>query len=213
MTFGPEAFQIATDVSRETLERFHIYAALLKTWQKKINLIGPATMDEIWKRHFLDSAQLFSFVDKIPFEDDSRSWLDLGTGAGFPGLVLSLLGEHPIYLVEKNAKKCAFLRQVIRETGSTAEVLQSDVKTLKPFPVAIITSRALATIEQILSWGLPFLAINGEFWLLKGVGVEEELTFLEKTQKMKIDFFPSLTHSGGKIVRLYGIKKKGSNKR
>ena len=206
MSFGPEEFQKATNVSRETLDKFQIYADLLKTWQPKINLVGPSTLDHIWHRHFYDSAQLLPHIYKTPLNNVSRSWLDLGTGAGFPGLVLSLLGEDPVYMIEKNAKKCAFLRQVIRETGTSAQVLQNDIEAVEPFPVDIITSRALATIEQILSWGLPFSGIKSEFWLLKGQGVEQELTFLKKNRKIKMELFTSETNAGGHIVRLYEIR-------
>ena len=213
MTFGPEDFQTVTNVSRETLDKFQIYADLLQTWQGKINLVGPSTLGDIWERHFYDSAQLLPFINKTPLKDISRSWLDLGPGAGFPGLVLSLLGEHPVYLVERNPKKCAFLRQIIRETGAGAKVVQGDIETLEAFPVTIITSRALTTIKQILSWSLPFLDKKGEYWLLKGQDVEQELTFLKKNRNMKIELFPSATDKGGQIVRLYGSGEKKPEKR
>lgn len=197
----PEEFQKAANVSRETLDRFRVYHDLLLTWQKKINLIGPGTEKDIWGRHFLDSAQILGLVNEVG-PKKKRSWLDIGAGAGFPGLVLSLLGEDKVFLVEPNPKKCAFLRAVIRKTGARAEVLQSKVQDLSPFPVDIVTSRALAPVEQLLEWGAPFLAEGGEIWLLKGETGDQELTLAMKNNNMKSEIFQSLTDKSGKILRI-----------
>ena len=194
-------FQKTTNVSRETLDRFQIYNDLLLNWQKKINLIGPGTEKDVWGRHFLDSAQVLTLVNRAGIKKD-RSWLDIGTGAGFPGLVLSLLGEGKVFLVEPNPKKCAFLRTVIRETGAGAEVLQSKNQDLSPFPVDIVTSRALAPVHRLLDWGAPFLGGNGEFWLLKGETGDQELTLAMKNNNMKTEIFQSLTDPKGKILRI-----------
>lgn len=197
----PEEFQKATNVSRETLDRFQAYSDLLLTWQQKINLIGPGTEKDVWGRHFLDSAQLLDLVNKAGVKKN-RSWLDLGTGAGFPGLVLSLLGEEKVFLVEPNPKKCAFLRAVCRETGAGAEVLQAKAQDLSPFQVDIVTSRALAPVSQLLEWGTPFLGEGGEFWLLKGESGDQELTLAMKNNNMKTEIFQSRTEKGGKIIRI-----------
>lgn len=194
-------FQKTANVSRETLDRFQVYNDLLLNWQKKINLIGPGTEKDVWGRHFLDSAQVLMLVNKAGIKKD-RSWLDIGTGAGFPGLVLSILGEEKVFLVEPNPKKCAFLRTVIRETGAGAEVLQSKTQDLSPFPVDIVTSRALAPVHQLLDWGTPFLGGGGEFWLLKGETGDQELTLAMKNNNMKTEIFQSLTDPKGKIIRI-----------
>lgn len=196
-----EEFQKAANVSRETLDRFRVYFELLLNWQKKINLIGPGTEKDVWGRHFLDSAQVLGLVNKAGIKKN-RSWLDIGSGAGFPGLVLSLLGENNVFLVEPSPKKCAFLRAVIRKTGARADVLQSKVEDLSPFPVDIVTSRALAPVEQLLEWGAPFLAEGGEFWLLKGETGDQELTLAMKNNNMKSEIFQSLTDKSGKILRI-----------
>lgn len=198
---APGEFQKATNVSRETLARFQIYHDLLLTWQKKINLIGPGTEKDVWGRHFLDSAQILGLVNKAGIKKN-RSWLDIGSGAGFPGLVLSILGEDKVFLVEPNPKKCAFLRAVIRETGARAEVFQSKAQDLSPFPVDIVTSRALAPVHQLLEWGAPFLGGGGEFWLLKGETGDQELTPATKNNNMKTEIFQSLTDPKGKILRI-----------
>ncbi|MHA1544403.1 MAG: 16S rRNA (guanine(527)-N(7))-methyltransferase RsmG [Alphaproteobacteria bacterium] len=197
----PEEFQKAANVSRETLDKFQIYHDLLLTWQKTINLIGPGTEKDIWGRHFLDSAQILGLVNEAGLKK-KRSWLDIGAGAGFPGLVLSLLGEDKVFLAEPNPKKCAFLRAVCRATGAGAEILQSKVEDLSPFPVNIVTSRALAPVEQLLEWGAPFLAEGGEFWLLKGETGDQELTSAMKNNNMKSEIFQSLTDKTGKILRI-----------
>jgi 16S rRNA (guanine527-N7)-methyltransferase len=198
----PGEFQKATNVSRETLGRFQVYSELLLNWQKKINLIGPGTEKDVWGRHFLDSAQVLGLVNKAGIKKN-RSWLDIGSGAGFPGLVLSILGEERVFLVEPNPKKCAFLRAVIRGTGAGAEVLHSKVEDLSPFPVDIVTSRALAPVEQLLRWGAPFLEEGGEFWLLKGETGDQELTSAMKNNSMKSEVFQSLTDKTGKILRIW----------
>jgi len=208
--FGPEDFQKATDVSRETLDKFKRFAELLAEWQQNINLIGPATTKDVWGRHFMDSAQLLPLVLKCRPEKGPRTWLDIGSGAGFPGLVLSLMGEKHVYLAEPSAKRCAFMRQVIRETGGAAKILQAKVKDIETFPVDIVTSRALAPIADLLEWGSPFLREDGEFWLLKGNRAEEELTLAMKNWNMTVEIFPSKTDTRGKILRLSAVRMAGA---
>ena len=208
--FGPEEFQKATNVSRETLDNFKRYSQLLAEWQKKINLIGPATTENIWHRHFYDSAQLLPLIKKSGTGGLGRKIMDMGSGAGFPGLVLALMGENSVYLAEPSAKRCAFLRQVMRETGAGAEILQAKVKDIETFPVDIVTARALAPIATLIEWGLPYLREDGEFWLLKGSRVEEELTLAKKNWNMKTEIFPSKTGNGGKILKLSNIRMVGA---
>jgi len=209
--FGTEEFQKETNVSHETLEKFQTYAALLGKWQQKINLIGPATKEDVWRRHFLDSAQLLPLALKAYPKKKHRTWLDIGSGAGFPGLVLALLGEKVI-LVEPSAKRAAFLRQVIRETGLDIEVKQKKIEEISPFPVDVVTARALADIDQLVAWGAPFLAPGGEFWLLKGSRAEEELTLARKNWNMTEEIFPSRTAAAGQIIRLTNICMAGGTR-
>ena len=126
MTDGPEALTDIVPVSRETAERLAAYVALLRKWQRAENLIAPSTLPAIWRRHVADSAQLVALFP------EARRWLDLGSGAGFPGLVVAILGaEHAdtaVHLVESNRKKCAFLRQAIRETGAPAIVHEGRIE-------------------------------------------------------------------------------------
>ena len=115
--FGADDFRQVSGVSRETLERLRIYEALLRKWQAKINLVGPATLDDAWRRHFLDSAQLFPLLPA-----NAQVVVDLGSGAGFPGLVLAVMGVPTVHLIESDLRKAAFLREVARETATPAIV-------------------------------------------------------------------------------------------
>lgn len=203
-----EVFQKLTGASSHTLETFQTYKDLLLKWQKKLNLVGDGTLCDIWGRHFLDSAQIKIFSHQILGKKNNISWIDFGTGAGFPGLVLSLLGENRIFLIEKNKKKCAFLRSVIRETGASAEVITDKIENVIPFAVDCVTTRALAPLSQILIWGSHFLQKDGHHWLLKGKNVDLEIKDAQKFWNFKYKTFPSLTDPSGKILFIYNIAKK-----
>ena len=152
MTFSADDFRVETDVSHETLDRLRTYAALLEHWQERMNLVGPGSMGELWRRHFLDSAQLLPLVRAARPDRRNPLWLDLGSGAGFPGLVLAIMGAGEVHLVESNARKCAFLRQVIRDAGATAIVHNRRIEVLNHMEPDVITSRAVASVEQILEF-------------------------------------------------------------
>jgi 16S rRNA (guanine527-N7)-methyltransferase len=194
---SPAAFTRHIAVSRETLERLQVYADLLRKWQATINLVGPATLPALWTRHFLDSAQVLRHVPDGPI-------LDMGSGAGFPGLVLSILrGDVGVaHLVESDTRKCAFLREVIRATGATAVVHNVRLEALDPFPVATITARALAPLEKLLEWAAPFLAGGAECLFLKGRTGEDELTQAAKNWKMKVVKVASLSDPTAIIFHL-----------
>lgn len=205
--FSAEHFYNTTNVSRETMAKLQIYADLLVRWQKKINLVGESTIDDLWWRHFYDSAQLVPLVERSydkNLQEMSLKWLDLGSGAGFPGLVVAIMGAGEVHLVESNGKKCTFMRQVIRDTGANAIVHQCRIEELKPISVDIITSRALASMEQLLKFAHPFATQNTEIWLLKGQDVDEELTNSTISRNIPIDRFDSKTESNGVILRIKG---------
>src|SRR6185369_225024 len=156
---GTEQFQtelqgLGVNVSRETISALETYAGLLRKWQKAINLVSGATLDDVWRRHFLDSAQLLPLIP----EGDGHI-TDLGSGAGFPGLVLALLSGRPTHLVESDQRKAAFLGEVARATGCAGRVQihAARVEALKPWGAAVITARALADLTQLLDWASPFV--------------------------------------------------------
>lgn len=207
-----ETFQELTGVSSKTLETFQTYKKLLLKWQKNLNLVGQSTVSDIWGRHFLDCAQIKIFSHQILGGKKQISWIDFGTGAGFPGLVLSLLGGYEIFLIEKNKKKCAFLRSVIRETGASAKVITDKIENVQPFPVDCVTTRALAPLSQILVWGNYFLHKEGQHWLLKGKNVDLEISDAQNFWDFEYKIFPSLTNPSGQILFVYNVARKSPSK-
>ena len=133
----PDGFAALTGVSRETLARLEAYAELLKRWSGRINLVSRNTLGDLWRRHFLDSAQLLPFIP-----DKARSLVDLGSGAGFPGLVLAILGVQGVALIESDKRKCVFLREAARIATAPAKIVDSRIETVKPHPVDVVTARA-----------------------------------------------------------------------
>src|SRR5437660_9171448 len=137
VTLSPAEFAAATGVSRETLPRLDAYAELLRRWSPRINLVAASTLDDLWRRHFLDSAQLLPLIPAA-----ARNLVDLGSGAGFPGLVLAILGVPGVELVEADARKCAFLREAARTAGATVRIHQARIDSLPARAFDVITARA-----------------------------------------------------------------------
>jgi 16S rRNA (guanine527-N7)-methyltransferase len=214
----PEGFAQAAAVSRETLAHFVTYQELLTKWQKRINLIGPATVKDIWSRHFLDSAQLHPLLAEFLKGRRGPAVLyDLGSGAGFPGLVLALMARGAgqpldVHLVEADRRKAAFLAEVCRETGLaravTIHALRVEALPLDRLPRAdIVTARALAPLSDLLSLATPLLAPHGIALFLKGAKVALELTESAKHWKMEADRLPSRTDASGVILRVAAITR------
>lgn len=204
--YGPEDLARQLDVSRETLARLETYASLLKKWQRAKNLVANSTIDDMWQRHFLDSAQMVPHLQEA-FGDRKITMLDIGSGAGFPALVLAAMGVGQAHMVESNGRKCTFMNQVSRETGADASIHNSRIEDLDVFPVDIVTSRACARIIQLLEWAAPFLLAGTEMWLLKGEGADEELTEAQASWKMTVNRFKSLSDPSGVILRLSSLKR------
>ena len=170
--YGVREFAGDVDVSRETLEALSLYADQLAKWQKAKNLIANSTVEDRWRRHFLDSAQLYPLIRQY-HPDRKLSVLDIGSGAGFPGLVLSIMGIGSVELVESNGRKCVFMNQVARETNAPAKAINERIEALPGRPVDVICSRACAKVAQLIEWSEAFLSDSTEMWLLKGEGAEE----------------------------------------
>ena len=202
----PEAFQARLAVSRETQDKFRAYADLLQKWNQAINLVSPKSLEDLWRRHFLDSAQLRDLLPD-PRADDERVILDVGSGAGFPGLVLAVLGCGQVHMVEADQRKCEFLREVVRVTDAPATLHGQRIETLAPFPVDVVTSRAFAPLDRILALTAPFLApeqgrISPVGLFLKGRRTDEELTLAAKTWRLQAERFESETDPEASILRL-----------
>jgi 16S rRNA (guanine527-N7)-methyltransferase len=200
---GLEALRRAVpDVSRETLARLAVYGELLAKWQKAINLVGPRTLGDAWTRHFLDSAQLLPLVPA-----DARVLVDLGSGAGFPGLVLAILGVPEVHLVESDTRKAAFLREVARATAAPVTVHAERIERVAPIRADVVTARALAPLGDLLALSERFLGPSTTALFPKGQNVEQELTDARKAWRMRAETLPSLTDPDARILRLGDISR------
>ncbi len=197
-------FQAATNVSRETLARLEAYGALLRKWNPRINLVSRRSLDDLWRRHMLDSIQLLRHIDPNSVKGP---WLDLGSGAGFPGLVLAIAGVGDMHLVESDGRKCAFLSEAARIMATEVTVHNDRIESLPPFGAAVITARAFAPLAKLLSWAHPHLVSSGQILLLKGQDVDVELTEARKYWMMAHRLIPSVTDETGSILQLTEITR------
>jgi len=195
-------------VSRETLAKLERYQALLLKWQSGINLVGPGTLSDVWRRHFLDSAQLHEYVMQHPFSDDDEL-IDLGSGAGFPGLVLAIMGNSKVTLIEANQKKCTFLRDVARQTETDITVFDGRIEAYRSLKAAkVITSRALAPLDKLISLTHPLLKPDSVCLFLKGATYQQELTIARKNWNMTVKVHDSTTDPNGVVLEIEGISPK-----
>jgi 16S rRNA (guanine527-N7)-methyltransferase len=197
---GRDGFGRLVPVSRETLERLEAYAGLLRTWNRRINLVGANTMGDIWRRHILDSAQLAPHVPR-----PARILVDLGSGAGLPGLVLALLGTVEAHLVEADQRKAAFLREAVRVTGANAKIHAARAEKLPPLAADIITARAVAPLPELLTLAQRFARPDTRMLFLKGRTAADELTLAAKSWKMAVQSFPSVSDPGGMVLILEAV--------
>ena len=196
----PDAFARMLDVSRETMDRLRAYVELLVSWNRRINLVSRNTIGDIWRRHILDSAQLYPHIPT-----KARILVDLGTGAGLPGLVLSILGVPEVHLVEADNRKVAFLREALRVSGTKAQLHVARIDRVKPILADVITARALAPLANLLEMSEGFRGANTQCLFLKGGQVEAELTDASRAWTMRIERFPSLSDPSGCILQLEDI--------
>ena len=176
------------------LERYH---DLLVAWQSRMNLVGPATLPDTWSRHFRDSAQLAPLTGGL----SSGRWLDMGSGAGFPGLIVALLSDFAVELVEATAKKCAFLNAVVAECGiGNAIVHNARVEALTPFPADIISARACAPLDKLFGWGKRFARPDTVWILPKGSRYLAEVRDAERSFRFSWTPIPSRTDPDARIL-------------
>ena len=198
------AFAEKANVSRETLRRFRSYADLLVNWQASINLVSENTLKDLWRRHIWDSVQLARFIPKGPCVIT-----DLGSGAGFPGLLLSILLDTEVNLVDSSGKKIAFLREAARVTDANVVLHQGRIENLLLPKSDLVTARALAPLDKLLDLAAPVLSPSGRCLFLKGARAEEELTDARKEWKMTVERFPSATNANGVILSIRDIARDG----
>jgi len=205
---GPDDFAAAfagsVPVSRETLERLALYATLLSNWGRVQDLVAPSTLADVWHRHFADSAQL------LPLAKGAKSWADLGSGAGFPGMVIAILGtgrpDFRMQLVESSNRKCSFLREVARRTGAPVDILCMRIEELATHrtlaPAEVVTARALAPLGKLLSLAQPLLADTTVALFLKGRDASREIEEAQRHWRFQVLTTPSRTDPDGRIVEI-----------
>ena len=208
---GPSEFAEAFEVSREAAERLKVYAALLGHWQKTINLVAPSTLDDIWNRHFADSAQLLRLAPA-----SAKTWLDIGSGAGFPGLVIAIMlhasRQARMVLIESDSRKAAFLGEAARATGVVVDIvcarIESSSTHAKVGPVDIVSARALAPMGRLLELANPFFSSKTNGLFLKGRNVETEIAEASATWLFEHRLVPSLTDPEGRVVVIENLHAK-----
>jgi 16S rRNA (guanine527-N7)-methyltransferase len=198
-----------TPVSRETEGRLDRYVELLREWQAKTNLVAPSTLPHLWTRHISDSLQLLALAPS------AKVWVDLGSGGGFPGVVLACaLAETSgalVHLVERNAKKAAFLREALRVTNSPGAVHLADIGEIvdrMSGPVDCVTARAVAPLHQLIGFAEPLVKRGAKALFLKGQDVEAELTEATKYWSIEPHLHSSRTGGQGWIVELDQIERR-----
>ncbi|MGL4371125.1 MAG: 16S rRNA (guanine(527)-N(7))-methyltransferase RsmG [Alphaproteobacteria bacterium] len=181
--------------SEDIQRQFHFYLSLLEKWQGRVNLISAKTFPDAWERHVLDSAQIASYLHA------SDVILDVGSGAGFPGLVLSIMGFSSVHLLEPSYKKTLFLQEVVSSLCLPAKVHRKCIENFEPpeFPT-ILTSRAFASIDKIFFLSSHLKEYPLRYVLLKGASFHEDICDAEKKWNFKLEIYPSLTHPSGRIL-------------
>lgn len=195
----------AAHVSRETLDRLDGFVALLSKWNTAINLVARSTIPQIWTRHIADSAQLAGYI-----RDTDRSYLDLGAGAGLPGLVVAILlaegrPECAVTLIESDTRKAAFLRTATGQLGLDATVIAARIEAVPGQGADVVSARALAALPKLLDLARPHLAPGGQCLFLKGENAEAEIRAAEALWRFQCDRIPSKTRDNAVILRLRDI--------
>ena len=193
----------------EQREKLDIYHRLLLKWQKSINLVSPKTLQDAWQRHFIDSVQLSPLIRK---EGDVTSLVDVGSGAGFPGMVLAIL--HPdiqVTMIESDQRKSIFLQNVSRETSTPVTILNERIEAPRELIRAdIMTARALASLSELCAYSVPFYAVNPDLvcYFPKGQFAQSEHEDAHEKYSYHIDFIDSYTDKNAKIIRLSHLTPK-----
>ena len=204
--YSYEDFCFYQNVSRETYDKFKLFEETLIKWQRSINLISKSTINDIWFRHLLDSSQLYPFISKT-----KGNILDFGSGAGFPGLVLAIMGHKKICLVESDQKKCTFLREVAMLCEIEVSIFNTRIENLEYKDVDLIMSRALAPLSKLIAYVELFTDKSPSkkksfpnMLFLKGKSYKKEISDLHKNKNLFFYEYPSLTDKYGKILYFNG---------
>lgn len=203
-----------TPVPRETADVLDVYVAALLAWNTRLNLVAASTVPRVWTRHIADSLQLLRWAS------GNLSWIDLGSGAGFPGMVLACAVKGCpgalVTLIEATRKKAEFLQHVAAATGTPARVLNERIETCAPrlaTPEAVITARALAPLPRLLDLAEPFFEVGARALFLKGRDAEDELTAARESWILDLEVHQSLTDSGGHVLSVRHARRRSTKSR
>ena len=190
------------DVSRETIDSLYAYVDILKKWNTTINLVSKNSINDVWNRHVLDSAQLFKFLTH-----DVKNWLDIGSGAGFPGLVISVLAKRrfpglQMTLIDCDKRKCVFLNEVVRELELNVKIVSKRVEDCPPQEADVISARALTHLEKLLSYFKYHGSFKCKGLFLKGKNTKNEINLVKNIEMFKIKLIVSEVDRAGYIVEV-----------
>jgi 16S rRNA (guanine527-N7)-methyltransferase len=199
---GPDAVRRFLNASDETMTRLEAFVALLVKWQSHINLVGRDTLSQIWVRHILDSAQLLPLIPT-----GAQRLADLGSGAGFPGLILALLGAPDVHLIESDSRKAAFLSEAARITQTPITLHVARIEQVEPLAADTVTARALAPLDRLLPLATIHGHANTQYLFLKGRTADDELTAVRKDWMIACDRIRSQTDASGQILHLKEVRR------
>ena len=202
--FAAADFAKLTGVSHETLDRLTLYGELLTKWQPRINLVSSRSIEEMWWRHFYDSAQLATLIQASGFDDPLC--LDMGTGAGFPGLVLAIMGVGRWVLVESDTRKAAFLQEVIRQCGISVTLHADRLESMDDIRVDIVTARAFAPLDRLLGHAKHFMGPDSLGLFMKGRRYRDEVAEAQKNWSFSVSYRQSETDKDGYILLIQRVK-------
>jgi 16S rRNA (guanine527-N7)-methyltransferase len=202
LPLGAAGFARLSNVPRETLDRLMLYVDLLGRWNRRINLVGANTMGDVWRRHILDSTQLFKLLPR-----QTQILTDLGSGAGLPGLVLAAMGIPEVHLIESDLRKAAFLREAARVMGVTVTIHPGRIERVPAFAADAVVARACAPLDQLIELAEKFLSDRTLCLFPKGEAAATELAAARATWAMSAELVPSLSDPTGTIVRLSGLRR------
>ncbi|MFE8872643.1 16S rRNA (guanine(527)-N(7))-methyltransferase RsmG [Acetobacter persici] len=188
-------------VSRETQERLETFVALLEKWNPRINLVSSRDIASVWDRHVLDSLQL------APLVAGQARFIDMGSGGGFPGVIVSIATGVPGTLIESDQRKAAFLREAARATQAPLTVLAERIEQAEVLPAPVVTARALASLSRLLDWTVPLLEKDGKAFFLKGQQADEELTEARRSWHMDVRIHRSITSHDGVILEVSNLER------
>ncbi|MDZ7905442.1 MAG: 16S rRNA (guanine(527)-N(7))-methyltransferase RsmG [Cypionkella sp.] len=190
------------DVSRETLDKLTHYTAEALRWNGAINLVSKSSIDHIWQRHVWDSAQLFSYGDA------NSPWADIGSGGGFPGIVMAIMGAQQVTLVESDQRKAAFLREIARQLSLPVTVLARRVDQIQPLTAKTLTARALAALTELLAHAKPHLDADGAAIFPKGRASDVEIIEAQAKWRFDVEKHPSKTVSDATVLVIRNIQRR-----